>query len=345
MNSTVALQSDSTEPMPARQTITVVIPLLNEEHGLPPLVKRLVPVLEASGLAWSVLFIDDGSTDATMAVVREMNAKQPRINAISLSRNFGKEIAVAAGLSYSRADATVIMDSDLQHPPEIIARFIEKWREGNEVVFGQRLDRSSDSRWRRVGARFFYRIFHHLSGTELQPQSCDFRLLDRRALDALNRIGERKRYNNGLFAWIGFKSIGVPFEMPPRPRGESSRWLPLKLFRFALDGLASFSTIPLRVWSVLGLIVSGLAFSYMLVVLFKTLLYGDQVRGYPTLMITVLFLAGIQLISLGVIGEYLGRIYEEVKGRPLFLVREEIGVGADGASEAAPAGARAREEA
>ncbi|MEQ1714640.1 MAG: glycosyltransferase family 2 protein [Hyphomicrobium sp.] len=336
-------QSPTPQPaaLPYRQpdgkTLTVVIPLLNEEKGLDPLIARLVPVLKASGLDWSILFVDDGSKDGTMAALQRLHASEPRINAISLSRNFGKEIAVAAGLSYSQADATVVMDSDLQHPPEIITEFLARWREGNEVIYGQRMDRSSDSAWRRVGAKFFYGIFHALSGTELQPNSCDFRLLDRKALNAVNRVGERKRYNNGLFAWIGFKAIGVPFEMPARRQGDTSRWLPLKLFRFALDGVASFSTIPLRVWSVLGLIVSGLAFSYMAVVILKTLFYGDAVRGYPTLMITVLFLAGIQLISLGVIGEYLGRVYEEVKGRPLYLVREELGLKDDGAPQHATA--------
>lgn len=317
-------------------TLMVVVPVLNEERGLDPLLARLVPVLEASGLSWSILFVDDGSTDGTVARIRDLNSRDPRIKSVSLSRNFGKEIAVAAGLRYSNADATVVMDSDLQHPPEVIPEFIAQWRKGFEVVFGQRIDRTADSAWRRLGARFFYGVFHKLSGTELQPRSCDFRLLGRRAIEAINKMGERKRYNNGLFAWIGFASVGVPFDMPPRRSGDTSRWLPLKLARFALDGLASFSTIPLRVWSILGLMVSGLAFVYMLVIMTKTLLFGDPARGYPTLMVTVLFLAGIQLISLGVLGEYLGRVYEEVKGRPLFLVREEIGVTAPSSSQREP---------
>lgn len=320
----------------ADDTLMVVVPVLNEERGLDPLLARLVPVLEESGLSWSILFVDDGSTDGTVARIRDLNSRDARIKSVSLSRNFGKEIAVAAGLRYSSADATVVMDSDLQHPPEIIPEFIAQWRKGFEVVFGQRIDRHADSAWRRVGARFFYGVFHKLSGTELQPRSCDFRLLGRRAIEAINKMGERKRYNNGLFAWIGFASVGVPFDMPPRRSGDTSRWLPLKLARFALDGLASFSTIPLRVWSILGLMVSGLAFVYMVVIMTKTLLFGDPARGYPTLMVTVLFLAGIQLISLGVLGEYLGRVYEEVKGRPLFLVREEIGVTAPSATQRAP---------
>lgn len=327
MAPTTQLPAPPPQPAPAdRRSITVVVPVLNEENGLDPLLVRLVPVLESSGLDWSILFVDDGSSDNTLARIRALHDKDERIQSVALSRNFGKEVAVAAGLRYSTADATMVMDSDLQHPPEAIPEFIARWREGYEVVFGQRIDRHADSAWRRIGARFFYGIFHRLSGTELQPRSCDFRLLGRRALNAVNRMGERKRYNNGLFAWIGFPAIGVPFDMPPRRIGDTSRWLPLKLARFALDGLASFSTIPLRVWSILGLTVSGLAFVYIVLILGKTLLFGDTVRGYPTMMVTMLFLAGIQLISLGVIGEYLGRVYEEVKGRPLFLVREEIGV-------------------
>jgi polyisoprenyl-phosphate glycosyltransferase len=319
-----------TEPIPIgapteHRSLSVVIPVLNEADGLDPLLNRLLPVLMDLGLDWFVVFVDDGSTDATLAKIRDYNAKEPRVTAVALSRNFGKEIAVAAGMRYARGDAVVIMDSDLQHPPEAIATFVAKWREGHDVVYGQRIDRSADSAWRREGARVFYKVFHALSGTELQQNSCDFRLLSRRAADSINRIGERVRYNNGLFAWIGFPAVGVPFDMPPRPSGEESRWLPLKLTRLAFDGLASFSTVPLRLSSAFGLLVSAVAFIYILWIMIKTLIFGDPVRGYPTLMVAVLFFAGVQLIFLGVIGEYLGRVYEEVKARPLFLVREEVG--------------------
>jgi glycosyltransferase involved in cell wall biosynthesis len=312
---------------PIRQTLTMIIPVLNEENGLGPLLDRLTPVLDKTGLQCSIIFVDDGSTDGTIARLRTLAAADPRIKAISLSRNFGKEIAVAAGLRYCNSDATIVMDSDLQHPPEVIPLLIAKWREGHDIVFGQRVDRTSDSLWRRLGARVFYRLFRHLSGTQLQEGSCDFRLLSRKAVEAINRIGERKRYNNGLFAWIGFDSAGVPFSMPPRAAGDSSRWAPVRLLRFALDGLVSFSTIPLRFWSVLGLAISGIAFLAMMLILVKTLIFGDPVRGYPTLMVSILFFSGIQLLSLGIIGEYIGRIYEEVKARPLFLVREELGLG------------------
>lgn len=325
------------QPTPELQHICAVIPVLNEEAAISRLLDRLLPVLESTGMTFDVIFVDDGSTDGTLSSLRALNARDPRIKAIALSRNFGKEIAVAAGLTYADGDATIVMDSDLQHPPEVIPSLIAKWREGHDVVFGQRINRDTDSLWRRAGARIFYRTFRHLSGTALQQDSCDFRLFSRKAIAAINRLGERKRYNNGLFAWIGFPAVGVPFDMGPRVEGGKSRWAPVRLLRFALDGLASFSTIPLRVWSVLGLSISGLAFLVMLWVAIKTLVFGDPVRGYPTLMIAILFFSGIQLISLGVIGEYLGRVYEEVKARPLFLVREELGFPAPPAARPATA--------
>ena len=310
----------------ASQTeLCVVIPVLNEERTIEGLLLRLIPVLEGTASSFAIVFVDDGSTDGTLLSLRQWHGRDPRIKAISLSRNFGKEIAVAAGLKYATGDATIVMDGDLQHPPELIPTFISRWRDGYDIVYGQRLNRAPESLGRRLGARIFYRMFRHLSGTRLPLNSCDFRLFSRRAVAAINQFGERKRYNNGLFAWIGFTSTGLPFETPARAAGDKSRWAGINLVRFALDGLASFSTIPLRFWSVLGLTISGIAFSFMLWVLIQTIAFGEPVRGYPTLVIMILFFSGIQLISLGVIGEYLGRVYEEVKARPLFLVRDELG--------------------
>lgn len=327
--------------------LSVVIPVLNESRGLDPLLARLIPVLEASGLAFEVVFVDDGSTDDTLAKLRRRHAGDARICTVSFSRNFGKEIAVAAGLRYATGDAVVIMDADLQHPPELIPEFIARWRDGYDVVYAQRTDRDADSLSRRIFARVFYAAFRVLSGTELPANAGDFRLLDRRAVDALNRLGERARFNKGLFAWIGFRSTGIPFDVPDRVHGEGSRWRPRKLLRFALDGLASFSTIPLRIWSYVGLTFSAMAFAYIVLFLAKTLLFGIDQAGFPTLVISIMFFAGVQLISLGVIGEYLGRIYEEVKARPLYLVAEEIGLDSGpAAGKAAPraaVGSRVRE--
>lgn len=311
---------------PADIMLSVLIPVLNEEKGLAPLLARLVPVLEHCAQRWEVVFVDDGSTDRTFAALKTLNGQNPRIKCIRLSRNFGKEIAVAAGLRYTSGEAVMLMDGDLQHPPEAIPRFLEGWHAGYDVVYGQRLDRSGDAPSRRFLTKAFYRIFAALSGTKLPEEAGDFRLLSRRAADALNRIGERSRFNKGLFAWIGFSSLGIPFEPGERATGDRSRWPWRRLIRFALDGITSFTTIPLRIWSYLGLAISLLAFTYILVFIGKTLLFGSDVKGFPTLFVAILFFSGVQLISLGVIGEYLGRIYEEVKARPLFVVADELGL-------------------
>jgi glycosyltransferase involved in cell wall biosynthesis len=308
-----------------RRMLSVIVPGLNEERAIPALVERLTPVLDGVDLEWEVIFVDDGSTDGTMGVLRGLNARDPRFKAVSLSRNFGKEIAAAAGLRYASGDAAVLMDADLQHPPEVIADFVRYWREGADMVYGSRVDRDADTLLHRVLARVFYAAFGRLSGTVLPEGAGDFRLLDRKAINAMNRMGERVRFNKGLYAWMGFRTVGVPFAVPPRVTGHS-RWRIRRLSQFALDGLVSFSTVPLRVWSYLGLVISHLALAYASAILIDTLLHGTDVKGFPSLIISVMFFAGVQLISLGVLGEYLGRMYEEVKGRPLFLVAEELGV-------------------
>lgn len=303
--------------------ISVVIPVLNEAQGLSALLARLCPVLDRVG-NWEILFVDDGSSDGTLDLIRAARESEPRIKAVALSRNFGKEIAIAAGLRYASGNAVVMMDADLQHPPEVIEAFVAKWRAGYQVVYGERLDRRSESALRRLLSRAFYRTFNTLSKCDIPQGAGDFRLLDRRAVDAMNTLGERSRFNKGLFSWIGFRSIGVPYAVADRVHGPS-RWSFRTLLRFALDGLTSFTTIPLRIWSLLGLALSLTAFASALVFLVSTLVYGADVPGFPSLIISVMIFSGVQLISLGVIGEYLGRVYEEVKARPLFIVAEEIG--------------------
>ena len=310
---------------PRRQMLSVLVPLLNEERGIGALLGHLRPVLDGLGLEWEIVFVDDGSTDRTFDTLKSLHAQDQRIKAISLSRNFGKEIAIAAGLHYVTGDAAVLMDGDLQHPPHVLTQFVRHWRAGNNIVYAQRIDRKGDSFLHRWAARGFYAAFHKLSRTILPEGAGDFRLLDRKAIDAMNRMGERVRFNKGLYAWIGFRSIGVPFEVLPRADG-ASRWQPRQLLRFGIDGIASFTTIPLRVWSYLGLLISLFAFGYAIVILIETLIYGSDAPGFPSLIISMMFFAGVQLISLGVIGEYLGRMYEEVKGRPLFLVAERLGL-------------------
>jgi polyisoprenyl-phosphate glycosyltransferase len=307
------------------RSLTVVIPVLNECDSLTALIKRLPPVLDDLTPNWQVLFVDDGSTDDTLLRIRAHAAIDKRFTAIALSRNFGKEIAIAAGLRYARGDAAIIMDADLQHPPEVLCAFVERWLEGYEVVYGQRIDRKIESPTRRFLARLFYRIYNALVDIDIPEGAGDFRLLDRKAIDAMNAIGETSRFNKGIYSWIGFKSVGVPFTVAERLYGQS-KWRFGKLFSFAIDGLTSFTTLPLRVWSLLGVVISVLAMTYALYIVVKTLIFGGDVPGYASLIVSVMFFSGVQLVSLGVLGQYIGRVYEEVKERPLFIVSEAIGV-------------------
>jgi len=308
----------------SRPLLSVVAPLYNEERNLRPLVARLLPVLEGIGMPFEALFVDDGSTDGTLETLRELCAADARLTAISFSRNFGKEIAIAAGLDYARGAAVVVMDSDLQHPPEIIPRFVEKWREGYENVYGERADRASDPRLRAALTRLFYTLIDHIGDVTLPSGAGDFRLLDRKAVDALGAMRERARFNKGLFAWIGFKTIGVPFVVEQRAHGASTFNF-ARLVRFALDGVMSFSSIPLRMWTFFGLLISGCALAMAAWFFFKTMILGVDTPGFATLIVSIAFFSGVQLLSLGVIGEYIARIFSEVKGRPLYLVAERIG--------------------
>ena len=284
-------------------------------------------VLEARGGRVVRMPIEPGwSTTAIVERIKALAGRDPRFKMVALSRNFGKEIALAAGLRYATGDAVVIMDADLQHPPETLPQFMARWREGYQVVYGQRIDRNTDSPLRRLVSVAFYKLFNFLVKTDIPEGAGDFRLLDRKAVDAMNRIDESARFNKGLFSWIGFKSVGVPYTVAAREGSAGSRWNVRRLVHFALDGLTSFSTLPLRISTLLGLAVSLVAFAYVLIFVIKTMIFGVDVPGFPTLVVSVLLLSGVQLIVLGIIGEYLGRVYDEVKARPLYLVAEEIGL-------------------
>jgi glycosyltransferase involved in cell wall biosynthesis len=304
--------------------LSVVAPLYNEARNLRPLVARLVPVLEELGLSFEIVFVDDGSQDETLDAVRALCAADPRLSALSFSRNFGKEIAIAAGLDHARGAAVILMDADLQHPPEVIPRFVELWRAGYQNVYGERADRETDPKLRTVLTRMFYRIIDNFGDVAMPAGAGDFRLLDRKAVDALLSMRERARFNKGLFAWIGFKTIGVPFVVEQRAHGVSTFNL-ARLMSFALDGIMSFSSIPLRVWTFVGLAFSGVALAMAAWFFFEAMILGVQTPGFATLIVSVAFFAGLQLMSLGVIGEYIARIFAEVKGRPLYLVAERIG--------------------
>ena len=314
----------------ARQEIAVVVPVFNEEAVLDVLVDHLKKVLEGpavagAGYAWNVLFVDDGSTDGTLRRLRELNVADKRFTTIAFSRNFGKETALAAGFRYARGDAVVLMDADLQHPPEVIPQFIARWRAGDKVVFGQRQSRDADSFLRKLYSRLFHSIFRRIAQTKLPIGIVDFLLVDRKAVDALNRLGERTRFSKGLYAWIGFPSSVVPFASPDRFIG-TSRWSCFKLSQFALDGFVSFSSLPLKVWSYVGALVSLFAIGYGIYFAIRTLIFNTDLPGFPSLIVSIMFFAGVQLVTLGIMGEYLARIYEEVKARPLFVIAEEIGV-------------------
>jgi len=305
--------------------ISVAIPVFNEAANLRPLVARLKPVLERAAASFEIVFVDDGSSDATLQGLRELHAEDARVKAVSFSRNFGKEIAIAAALDHSRGAAVVLMDADLQHPPETIAQFVAKWREGHKNVYGVRRDRAGEPLLRTLFANLFYGLFDRFGETPLPRGAGDFRLLDRQAIDALSRMRERARFSKGLFAWIGFKSIGVPFEVEERASGRS-KFNYAKLIRFALDGLMSFSSVPLKVWAVVGIIVSTFALAMAAYYFWRTVFYGVDVPGYASLIVSIAFLGGMQLFSLGVLGEYIALIFAEVKGRPLYLVAERVGV-------------------
>ncbi|NNM72675.1 glycosyltransferase family 2 protein [Enterovirga aerilata] len=311
--------------------ISVVVPIFREAESVGPLCRRLVPVLERVASSFEILFVDDGSTDDTLLAIRAENARDPRIKAVSFSRNFGKEIAIAAGLDHARGRAVVIMDADLQHPPETIEAFVAKWREGYVMVYGQRTDRAGESPVKRGFTQAFYRLFARFGETELPEGAGDFRLIDRKGVEVLRSLGERARFSKGLYAWIGFPSVGVPFVVEERQFG-TTKWSFRKLFRFAFDGITSFSTVPLRVWTYLGGLISLLSIAAAIYFAVRTLLFGSDVPGYPSLIVSVTFFSGIQLMSLGMIGEYVGRIFAEVKRRPLYVVADTVG----GSGEASP---------
>lgn len=315
--------------LPADDTpeLSVIVPVFNEAENLPLLAPRLVATLEPIVSSFEVVFVDDGSSDASMDAIRALNAADPRFRAVSLSRNFGKEIAIAAGLEHCRGRAAVIIDADLQHPPETIARFVELWRQGWENVYGQRVDRTGDSALRRALTERFYKLFESFGETHLPPGAGDFRLLDRKAIDALSTMQERARFSKGLYAWIGFKSIGVPFAVADRAHGES-KFSYRKLTRFALDGLTSFSSLPLQVWTWVGFAISAFALLTAVYFLLEYIFKGATTPGFATLIISVMLLAGVQLLSLGVLGSYIGRIFSEVKRRPLYVVGERVGLDA-----------------
>lgn len=305
--------------------LSVVVPMRNEAGNVDAFFHRLLPALDRLGLAFEVVCVDDGSTDATWGSLLVWRARDEAVRLVSLSRNFGKEIALTAGIDAARGEAVVLIDADLQHPPELIETFVAKWRAGYDMVYAQRRDRRADGLLRRHAARLFYWAFGRIADIDMPSGAGDFRLLDRKVVDALKAMPERARFMKGLYAWVGFRHTGVPFDPEPRHDGRSAFRL-ASLFRFAVDGLVSFSTAPLTACVYLGAMIALPAVLLGLYFAFRTLILGVDVPGYASIIVAVMVLGGVQLLSLGVIGAYIGRLYEEAKQRPLYIVRQTEGI-------------------
>jgi len=305
----------------SRKKIAIVIPAYNEEDNVEIAYKRLKEVLDSTNYDYELIFVDDGSKDNTLSKLLELYEKDKKVKVISLSRNFGKEIALSAGLDYVDADAVIPFDVDLQDPPEVIPKLIAKFEEGYDVVNAVRIKREGETFLKRFTSKAFYKIINILSDIEIPQDVGDFRLISKAALNAVKQIRERKRFMKGIFAWVGFKTTSVYYERAPRYAGKT-KWNYFKLINLAIEGITSFSIAPLRLASLLGLFVSFVAFLYAMWIIIQKLVYGNPVKGYPSIMVVILFLGGVQLITIGIIGEYVGRIYEEVKQRPLYIVKK-----------------------
>ena len=305
----------------SREILSVVVPAFNEAEVLEEFWRRLARVLESIDLDAEVVFVNDGSEDKTLEIMYSLRNSDRRIAVVDLSRNFGKEIALTAGLDYATGDAVVVMDADLQDPPELISSLIAQWRLGYEVVYAKRIAREGETFIKKFTARMFYRVIHNVSRVKIPQDTGDFRLLSRRAVLALRGLREQHRFMKGLFAWIGYSQIEVPYKRDGRYAGET-KWSYWRLWNFALEGITSFTTVPLKVATYVGLVIAFLAFLFAGFIMFKTIAYGDPVRGYPSLMVAVLLLGGIQLTFIGILGEYLGRMFDETKARPLYLLRQ-----------------------
>lgn len=302
-------------------SLTIICPMKNEAGNLAAFLARLVPVLESAADTYEVVCINDGSSDDTLSRLLLAREQNPHLRIADLSRNFGKEAALTCGIELARGDVVIPMDADLQHPPEAIPEMVSRWREGYEVVLAKRQSREAEHWARRKTAGWFYSLQNQISEVDIPADVGDFRLMDRKVVEALKRLPERRRFMKGLFAWAGFRQTTVTFVCEPRFAGTSkfSGW---RLWNFALEGITSFSTVPLRIWTYIGSTISALALVYAVFLLLKTLILGRDVPGYASLITSVLFLGGLQLAGLGVLGEYIGRIYGEVKQRPIYIIRD-----------------------
>jgi glycosyltransferase involved in cell wall biosynthesis len=305
-------------------SLSIVVPMYNEADGLDALFKRLMPIVHEITPEYEIICVNDGSDDSTLDGLVALCGTDPRIKVIDLARNFGKEIALTAGLAHASGDVVIPIDADLQDPPEVMKEMVDRWRDGYDMVIGVRADRSSDSLGKRTTAALFYRLLGTMSDVPIPANAGDFRLLDRRVVEVLRTFPERTRFMKGLFASLGFRQTFVEFSREARAVG-TGKWRTWKLWNFALEGIFSFSTLPLRMWTYFGFSIALLSLAFMVYIVIDTLIYGNPVAGYPSLLAVLLFATGLQLVGIGILGEYLGRVFIEVKRRPLYIVREAYG--------------------
>lgn len=305
--------------------LSIVAPAYNEERNLPAFIAAIVPVLERIGETFEIVFVNDGSRDGTLGMLAAASSQDPRIKVVGLARNFGKDIALSAGLAHATGQAVIPIDCDLQHPVELIPQFVAKWREGYDMVLGVRSKRDEEGLLRRTASRTYYKVMRMMTSVEIPPNAGDFRLIDRKIMDVINRMPERHRFMKGIFAWPGFKVAAIEFQANVRANETRTSWSFFKLWRFALDGLFSFSTAPLKIWTYVGVVSALGAFVYLAITLVQKLVFGIDVPGYASLLILLLFFNGLTMMSNGIQGEYIARIFEEVKGRPLYVVGQTFG--------------------
>jgi dolichol-phosphate mannosyltransferase len=305
------------------QSVSIAIPVFNEEENIPVLFDRLKTILRELPYTFEILFIDDGSTDGTYLAIKDLQKRDRRVKALSFSRNFGHQAALTAGLQYAIGDAVITMDGDLQHPPSLIPTLIEKWQEGFQIVYTTRESTVDEPFFKKIASRLFYRIINAFSETHVQPFGADFRLLDRSVVNSLNTLEERDRFLRGLIGWMGYSATGVPFTADARVAG-TTKYSTRKMMKFALDGILSFSAAPLHLVTYLGLIVSCLSFLYGFYSIYAYFFTSLTIPGWTSILVAVLFLGGVQLISIGFVGEYLIRIYNEAKGRPLYIIKDTV---------------------
>lgn len=311
--------------MKASQVLSIVVPMYNEAENIGPFYERLKKVLDNIGEPYEIICVNDGSTDATLENLLKLREKDSNIKVVDLSRNFGKEIALTAGLDFSSGMAVIPIDADLQDPPELIPQLVAKWKEGYEVVYAVRKSRLGESLFKKLTAHLFYRLAEKIMDINIPRDTGDFRLMDRSAVDPLKTMRERNRFMKGLFAWVGFKQFAIYYERDPRHKGKT-KWNFFKLLNFAIEGITSFSYVPLRLATYIGLVIALMSFFYAAYIMISTLIYGNPVPGYPSLITIILFLGGVQLICIGILGEYMGRIYNEVKQRPVYVIRKTFGL-------------------